>query len=344
MHHRGCWRVKPASNWGNAPGPACHDALYRISAWPASAWSAGGPGGSGGRVGYGSFLLMAMTTSRRFYMDAARRVTRDLIVNNPVTPDVFNEYEAVQGWPLVTALYNGIEQALKMLLLIPSDTRFTLERLAREYGHDLERLYGELAVGDREHIDLHYREHRSLHDYIPKDLATAEQFIAHINRSSSQQTTGLVSWRYILIEGPEQVPPMSLWTMHEIWDAVCCRIRKASGKNDCFRLRKRLARQHWSIATGRALRYDEQLDDLNRWAASRGGDLVAAWIDLLVKVSHDAIDQVQAPPRLRSDLVDKARIALGQLSESADPDDMHLFRRIQGTRALVWDSSNGGFQ
>ena len=149
-----------------------------------------------------------MTTSRRFYMDAARRVTRDLIVNNPVRPDVFNEYEAVQGWPLVTAL----------------------------------------------------------------------------NRSSSQQTTGLVSWRYILIEGPEQVPPMSLWTMHEIWDAVCCRIRKGSGKNDCFRLRKRLARQHWSIATGRALRYDEQLDDLNRWAASRDGDLVAAWIDLLGRV------------------------------------------------------------
>ena len=208
----------------------------------------------------------------------------------------------------------------------------------------MEKLYGELAVDDREHIELHYREHRSLHDYIPEDLATAKQFIAHINRSSSQQTTGLVSWRYILIEGPEQVPPTSLWTMHEIWDAICCRIRKASGKNDCFRLRERLASQHWSISTGRVLRYDEQLDDLNRWAASRDGDLVAAWIDLLVKVSHDAIYQVQAPPRLRSELVDKAHIALRQLSESADPDDRYLLRRIQDTGTLVWDSSNGGFQ
>ena len=191
--------------------------------------------------------------------------------------DLSNEYEAVQGWPLVTALYNGIEQALKMLLLIRSGDRFTLGLLAsRDYGHNLEKLYGELAVDDREHIELHYREHWSLHDYIPDDLATAKQFIAHVNRSSSQQTTGLLSWRYILIEGPEQVPPTSLWTMHEIWDAICSRIRKASGKNDCFRLKKRLAHQHWSIATGRALHYDEHLDDLNCWAASRGGDLVAA--------------------------------------------------------------------
>ena len=299
---------------------------------------------SGETVNYGSFLLMAMTTSRRFYMDAARRVTRDLIVNNPVRLDVSNEYEDVQGWPLVTALYNGIEQALKMLLLIPSDTRFTLDELAKKYGHNLERLYGELGVDDREHIDLHYREHRSLHDYILEDLATAGQFIAHINRSSSQQTTGLVSWRYILIEGPEQVPRTSLWTMHEIWDAVCCCIRKASGKNDCFRLRERLAHQHGVIVTGWVLGYKEQLDDLNRWAASRDGDLVAAWIDLLVKVSHDAIYQVQAPPRLRSDLADKARIALRQLSESDNPDDMYLLQRIQDSRALVWDSSNGGFQ
>ena len=286
---------------------------------------------------------MAVTSERRFYMDAARRVTRDLIVNNPVKPDVFSSYEAVQGWPLVTALYNGIEQALKMLLLIRCGDRFTLNDLARDYGHDLEKLYGELAVDDRQHIELHYREHRSLHDYIPEDLATAGRFIAHINDGGNAQT-GLVSWRYILIEGLEQVPPTSLWTMHEIWDAVCCRITKASGKNDCFRLRERLDHQHWSIATGRVLRYDEQLDDLNRWAASRDGDLVAVWIDLLVKVSLDVTHEVQAPSRLLPELVDKARIALTQLSESADPDDKYLLRRMQDTRTLVWDSRNGGFQ
>ena len=190
------------------------------------------------------------------------------------------------------------------------------------------KLYGELAVDDREHIELHYREHRSLHDYIPEDLATAEQFIAHVNGSNSSQARGHLSWRYILIDGPEQIPRTSLWTMHEIWDAICCRIRKASGKNDCFRLKKRLA---------------SQLKRIYVWAASRDGDLVTAWIDLLVKVSHDAIYQVQAPPRLRPELVDKAHIALRQLSESNNPDDRYLLQRIQDTRTLVWDSSNGGF-
>ena len=42
--------------------------------------------------------------------------------------------------------------------------------------------------------------------------------------------------------------------------------------------------------------------------------------------------------------VSKARIALRQLSESTDPDDMHLLRRIQNTKTLVWDSGSGGFQ
>jgi len=186
-------------------------------------------------VTMGSFLLMAVTFSRRFYMDAARRATRDLIINNPIKGDLSGEYEAVQGWPLVTALYNGIEQALKMLLLIRFSDRFTLERLAsREYGHNLEKLYSELTDDDREHIELHYREHRSLHDYISDDMATATRFIAHINRSGDQQTAGLVSWRYILIEGSEQVPPTSLWTMHEIWDAICCCIREGVGQERLF--------------------------------------------------------------------------------------------------------------
>nr|MDE0501379.1 hypothetical protein [bacterium] len=86
------------------------------------------------------------------------------------------------------------------------------------------------------------------------------------------------------------------------------------------------------------------LDDLNRWAASRDGDLVAAWIDLLVKVSHEVVYQVPASPRLRPDLVEIAQIAIKQLSESDNPDDKCLLRRMQDTSTLVWDSSRGGFR
>jgi len=119
---------------------------------------------------------------------------------------------------------------------------------------------------------------------------------------------------------------------------------RASGKSDCFRLKMRLEHQHWSIATPRILHYDGMLDDLNRWAASRDGDLVAAWIDLLVKVSHEVVYQVPASPRLRPDLVEIAQIAIKQLSESDNPDDKCLLRRMQDTSTLVWDSSRGGFR
>ena len=71
-----------------------------------------------------------------------------------------------------------------MLLLVPPNPRFTLETLAkRPYGHDPEQLYAELEADDRDHIECHFREHRSLHDYSAPGLnvATAEQFIAHIN-------------------------------------------------------------------------------------------------------------------------------------------------------------------
>ena len=218
-------------------------------------------------------------------MRAACAITRDLVVRNPVKPDWSPDYEAVQGWPLVTALYNGIEQALKMLLLVPSDTEFTLEELAkRPYGHDLEMLYAQLGDVDRRHIEQHFREHRSLHDYL--DVPGAEQFIGHINNGGRHR--GMVSWRYILIEDISKIPSTSLWTMCETWDAICCLIRaKVSDTHDaCFRLSRRLSSNFNRLITTRAIPYDGYLADLNRWRAHIGCSPLAAWIDLLGKAHH----------------------------------------------------------
>ena len=191
------------------------------------------------------------------------------------------------------------------------------------------KLYGELAADDRYHLELHFREHRSLHDYIPKDpTGTADKFIHHINSGSPQG--GLVSWRYILLDGLEQVPQTSLWTMSEIWDAICCRIRTASGQHDCFRLRERLAAKFRSIATGRIVPYDGFIDELNSWIALNGGDQVAVWVDLLVKTSRDTTQELQVPDRFRHELANMAREAIADLSkESADPDETYLLRRLQ---------------
>ena len=294
--------------------------------------------------------MAAMTVSSfsAFKMEAACRRTRELVANNPVQPDYSREYMAVQGWPFVTALYNGLEQALKMLLLSPSNPLFTLETLARSpYGHDLEKLHAELEDDDRKHIELHFREHWNLHEYDTHGLAigTAEQFIAHINSGGRQG--GLVSWRYILIEEMTQVPSTSLWTMSELWDAVCCRIKRnvSGGQGGCSRLSRRLTSKFDRLVTGRRVPNDVNHDDLNHWHRHQNGSALAAWIDLLVKAHWDAMPEVQAPDWLRLELAKIAHEALEQMaSKPADPDDAQLLHRIQTEPNLAWDPTNGTFR
>lgn len=275
-------------------------------------------------------------------VESACEITRKLVAKNPVEPDHFGDYEAVQAWPFVTSLYSGIEQALKLLLLFPP-ADFTLEQLAtRRYGHDLVALYAELGADYQAHIEQHFREHRSLHDYIPEELATsAEGFIEHLNGGSPSR--GL-SWRYFLIDRSVQVPTTGLWTMSEIWDAICCCIGSASGQTGCTRLRARLGHRLLRLTTGRPITYEGLVDDLNNWTAQHG-DLLTAWVDLLVKVDHNILDQVEAPHRLRNELTARAHEALSRLSKSDDPDEIHLLRRIrqEGT-SLAWDHSVGEFR
>ena len=273
----------------------------------------------------------------------ALHITRGLVAMHPVKRDRIHQYEAVQAWPLIAPLYNGMEQALKQLLLAPSGTRFTLPELKNDYGHNLRKLYAALDMDDRDHIELHFREHWSLHDYDTHgaNIATAEQFIAHINGPSQD---GLFSWRYFLIDETMTVPSTSLWTMAEIWDALCCCIRKEMlGKQDCFRLSLRL-----DFKLNRLVPvpepYEGFTDDLNCWVVHESNEPLAAWIDLLVKVSGDALHEVEAPDRLRPELAKMADRALEQMAgNSADPDEAMLLYRIQDELNLAWDPADGTF-
>ena len=279
---------------------------------------------------------------------SACRITRKLVAENPVQPDYSNDYMAVQAWPFVTALYNGIEQALKMLLLAPFDSILTLDDLRkRPYGHDLERLYAELASDDREHIERHFREHWSLYEYGQLGLKfnTAEKFVAHINRGGAQG--GLVSWRYTLLDPSVRIPQTNPWTMCELWDSVCCRIKtKALNQQDhCSRLSRRLFFPLRRIANSTPAPYDDFIDDLGIWMAHRGGDYLAAWVDLLVKASRRHIEQVQAPERLLPELAQMADRAIKAMSrEPADPDEKQILSRVEQTdRDLVWNPFEAQF-
>ena len=72
---------------------------------------------------------MAVSALSWFKIDRACAITRELVAKNPLTPDYSPDHMAVQGWPFAVALYSGVEQALKMLLLAQPNPQFTLADL-----------------------------------------------------------------------------------------------------------------------------------------------------------------------------------------------------------------------
>lgn len=283
----------------------------------------------------------------RFKLDEACKATRRLVAENPVKPDLMADYETAQAWPLVTAAYNGIEQALKMLLLVPEDSAFTLKQLATgEYGHDLVKLYSQLSAEDREHIELHFGEHWSLHEYDTGGLkvGSAEAFVAHINNGAVHN--GLISWRYSLLDPTVRIPQTSIWTMCEIWHAICCRIDALTldEGGGCVRLSQRLEFGFLDLTPVLAP-YDGYSDDLRHWLGHRDGNVLCAWADLLVRAHRNAIGEVRAAEQLRPQLALMADRAVEQLSrESAGPDEKQLLEQVRRTdRDLIWDALSGRF-
>ena len=290
----------------------------------------------------------AVTVDTRAFhrMITACRETRKLVAENPVQRDLSGEHEAAVAWPLVTAAYNGIEQALKMLLQASAVPAPTLDELREQYGHDLETLYCALDPDDQGHIELHFGEHWSLYEYELLNLGfgTAREFIAQLNDSDRQK--GSIAWRYALIDMSVQIPKTNPWTMCEVWYAICCCIKKRafSDTHDCFRLSARL-----DFRLGDMLPvlspYDGFTADMNQWAIHKDRSLLAAWVDLLVKANREAMNEVHAPDRLRPELAAMAAAAIGQLSgDSAGPDERHLIVRArQRYRDLVWDPLEAKF-
>ena len=303
-------------------------------------------------------------------MDKACRSTRDLVARNPIEPDRWDGYVVAQAWPFVTALYSGVEQALKMLLMATCP-ELSVRELRNQYRHDLSRLYAALAPEDADHIELHYREHRSLFEYLQQHdkCATAESFIAHIN--GHETASGYNWWRYALID-PQLHPATDLWTMCEIWHAVCCCLwtRRSGQGRPCERLSRRLLLPLRDIANTANVSYSDFRSDLRNCESHIDGDDLAAWVDLLVKSSRGSMDQVQAPDALRGDLDKMAQRAIEHLSgrraipdelllllpasqrdraqadfQSVNPDEQMLLERVRRTdRDLAWDPRTGVFR
>ena len=107
--------------------------------------------------------------------------------------------------------------------------------------------------------------------------------IGHLNGSDTQK--GLLAWRHALQDMGVDVPKTNLWTMCEVWYAICrCVKAEIHGRWDrSFRLSGRLFFLMRRVIQSTAAMYDGFIDDLHSWRVYRHGDYLAAWVDLLAK-------------------------------------------------------------
>ena len=282
-------------------------------------------------------------------MFTAHRQSLKLVTQNPMWRDADAEYEAARAWPLVVVAYNSIEQAMKLLVCASTSPKPSLDDIRRQYGHDLGQLYRSLQPEDREHIESHYREHMSLMALGEEwawDFPTAQDFILNLNRRSGQHG-GSIAWRYLLLDMNDDLPKISLWTMCELWTAICCQIKGVEGERSlgCECMSRRLCLRIDKIVNSVCGHSDFDLESsiagLNEWIARSGGSRLCAYVELLSRAERGEIGELLAPAPMTPMLTKMAEaIAERMSSDSALPDERLLIRLVRsGGRSLRWDPS-----
>ena len=143
--------------------------------------------------------------------------------------DLIGLVERARMWPLVTPLYSGLEQGMKVLAA-HADGMTVTEATApgmplRRAGHNLAEIWDMVSTEARELIEEHYAQFISLHDYVP--YKTAQEFLIHL---AGPKGKGYEDWRYCLIEA-KPVRDTSVEAMMQIWEGIIAAIDKADNRN-----------------------------------------------------------------------------------------------------------------
>lgn len=294
-------------------------------------------------------------TMRWWAMRTLCNDARQRFHENEPKSDLFSQQEMLNAWPFVVTGYNGIELAIKALRSVErpdwsaEETRWQW----RNIGHDIFEAFCELTDSHREHIEFHYAEHRSLFDYDSGTTLTdtAEQFIRHLSGKEEGDTQGgLLRWRYAPLTGSDRIPTTSVWTMYEIWSAVCCCLHRSlnehQGSRGCASavslLRHDLCNE---IILKSPLRKDESLAELNGWVSSSDCGEFGVLVDLLCCIYRDAPHEVNQLPTMRDVLWANGAAELRRLEQSPrTPDERQLFSRIRrscGRLVVARDALSG---
>ena len=143
--------------------------------------------------------------------------------------DLIGLVERARMWPLVTPLYSGLEQGMKVLAAHAAGMT-VIEATARgmplrQAGHDLAAIWNMVSTEAKELIEEHYAQFISLHDYI--SYRTAQELLIHLAGPNGK---GYEEWRYCLIEATP-IRDTSIEAMMQIWESIVAAIHKADGRS-----------------------------------------------------------------------------------------------------------------
>ena len=223
---------------------------------------------------------------------------------------------AINAWTLICGCYMGIEQAMKLLILMRRRIKKMPPDLRKGNGHDLNKLYSLLDDSERLVVANYYKVYRSLHNFDSGSVSldTAAQFIQHIGN-------GYTAWRYILIEDSSTVPEVHIGLLLELWRALAdIAMHHVHGKRletlGC--LLSEYIQQGVIVAAEeeddwQAASQDENnntnFGEIRQWFLQNGGVLKAG-IDLLSHHAQRSWHSLEATPLLRQVLFRAAERAV----------------------------------
>ena len=290
-----------------------------------------------------------MSDSRNTFEDEARRVryayksTQSHYDQHPPHDDVVPIAAAINAWTLICGCYMGIEQTIKLLILMRGGRP--------ELTHPLATHYALLGTVERDMVAKSYRVYRSLHNFDSGglDIETADKFIQHIGN-------GYVAWRYILIETPSRVPKVHLGLMLEMWRALVDVVERLTF-GAVPRTVADFLEDYVSETVVRAAEMDDKwqaasLDENNAtafrgvrdWVNANGGDLVAG-IELFQHCAQGTGESMQASPLLRRVLLRAAcNASWAHAAHMERRADLAMFHYRIRNGGLRWNAAEGVFE
>ncbi len=257
----------------------------------------------------------------------------------------------LNAWPWICGCYMGIEQTMKHLS--------KMCRGGRLRGHDLKKLYDDLAPSERKVVDDYYRIYRSLYNFdsdgVP--LNTADEYIRHISKGKK----GYEVWRYLLLEPDEEVPKIHVGSMFEIWRALVALVERKPEEGHGYdtldiRLEEYILKEVWREAYTctewqAACRDDDtKFSEVQTWL-QHNGRLLQAGIDLFNRLAQGTEATLNASPlwgRVLFRAAEKAEKAVRSPSETHrkiySPADIAMFHHRIRHGGLSWNKDKRVFE